>query len=207
MTPLLIYLHGMNSSSKSSKAVQVDQYIKANGIDVDTWIPDLPIMPADIVTLLKEQLMRFVNQRDIYIIGSSLGGYLATWAQQWLWDQHHLHRAQTVLINPAVVPEGSMKRFYGMKVEHHSGEELVLNDEYIGQLLKLEVPNILKPETMLVMLQRGDETLDYRLAEKKYADCRLVIEDGGNHSFANFEGYLPYIFNFFQFFSRELNNS
>jgi predicted esterase YcpF (UPF0227 family) len=48
-------------------------------------------------------------------------------------------------------------------------------------------------EDYLVLLQTGDEVLDYRLAELRYARHQVIIEQGGNHRFENLTDYLPVI--------------
>ncbi|MEY8212911.1 MAG: YqiA/YcfP family alpha/beta fold hydrolase, partial [Colwellia sp.] len=50
----------------------------------------------------------------------------------------------------------------------------------------------------LVMVQTDDEVLNYQHAVKKYQHCRLIVEQGGDHSFVGFEQHLPTIANFFQ---------
>ena len=45
-------------------------------------------------------------------------------------------------------------------------------------------------------LQTGDETLDYRYAEKYYAACTLRIQAGGDHSYQGFAQQLPDLLNF-----------
>lgn len=47
------------------------------------------------------------------------------------------------------------------------------------------------------MVQTGDEVLDYQQAVEKYRHCQLVIEQGGDHSFVNYENILPKIALFF----------
>lgn len=41
----------------------------------------------------------------------------------------------------------------------------------------------------MLLLQKGDETLDYTEAVNKFANATLVIEEGGSHSFDNIERY------------------
>ena len=48
----------------------------------------------------------------------------------------------------------------------------------------------------MVMLQTGDEVLDYLLAEKKYSDAHLLIESGGDHSFQNFAQHCEKMYQF-----------
>ena len=47
------------------------------------------------------------------------------------------------------------------------------------------------PERFHVWLQTGDETLDYRDAERYYGACTLRIEQGGDHGFQGFHRQLP----------------
>ena len=47
------------------------------------------------------------------------------------------------------------------------------------------------------MVQTGDEVLDYQQAVEKYRHCQLVIEQGGDHSFINYENALSNIALFF----------
>ncbi len=77
-----------------------------------------------------------------------------------------------------------------------AGEQFVLEQEHIEDFRSLEIQQIAKPENHLVLLQTGDEVLDYRLALDKYRDCQLIVERGGDHSFQNYADHLPRIFEF-----------
>lgn len=48
----------------------------------------------------------------------------------------------------------------------------------------------------MVMVQTEDEVLDYRQAVDKYQHSRLIVQDGGDHSFINFQAMLPSIMSF-----------
>ena len=47
-----------------------------------------------------------------------------------------------------------------------------------------------------MLLQTGDETLDYRQAVEHYAGADVYIEEGGDHSFVNYEAHLDGIMAF-----------
>ncbi|USE37037.1 YqiA/YcfP family alpha/beta fold hydrolase [Endozoicomonas sp. SCSIO W0465] len=196
MKPLLVYLHGLNSSSQSRKAIQTTEYVQDNQLDVELWIPDLPVFPSDIVQCLQSHLKKSLNLRDIYIIGSSLGGFLGAWLQHWLLDNGHRKKARLVLINPAVVPHKRFEAFLGPQKNFHTGADWVMTDEYVAQLLLLETEPPASPENTLLMVQTGDETLDYRLAVEKYQQCTVIVQDGGSHAFDHFETMLPEILDF-----------
>lgn len=196
MKPLLVYLHGLNSSSQSGKAIQTTEYVKKHPLDVELWVPDLPVFPSDIVQCLQSHLKKSLDLRDIYIIGSSLGGFLGTWLQSWLLDNGHSKKVRLVLVNPAIVPHERFEAFFGPQKNYHTGADWVMTEEYVEQLLLLEVEPPPSPENILLLVQTGDETLDYRLAVEKYKKCRAIVQEGGSHAFDHFEDILPEVFDF-----------
>jgi predicted esterase YcpF (UPF0227 family) len=123
------------------------------------------------------------------LMGSSLGGYFATY----LAEKYH---AQAVLINPAVKPFELMKDYLGEQVNPYTQECYQVNEQHIVELKTLEQKNISK-NNYLVMVQTGDEVLDYQQAVEKYRQCQLVIVQGGDHSFIDYEKTLPNIALFF----------
>ena len=48
----------------------------------------------------------------------------------------------------------------------------------------------------MLLAEKGDEVLDWRQAAERYAGCRQIILDGGDHSFTRFADYLPTIVDF-----------
>ena len=74
-------------------------------------------------------------------------------------------------------------------------EEGLLRDflvELIDSLEDIFIENP-TPERYLVLLQTGDETLNYKYAEKYFSGANIVIDEGGNHSFENLEMKIPQI--------------
>lgn len=185
----LIYIHGFNSSPASLKARQTCGWLSENAPDIPFYCPALSSKPD----LASEQLQELVEtiQGPIGLIGSSMGGYYATW----LGEKYNL---RSVLINPSVRPYEFMEEYLGENANYHTGERYTLEPRHVAMARELEVVSLKNPKNYWVLLQTGDEVLDYHQAEIKYADCRLTIEQGGDHSFQNYERYLPDILDFLQ---------
>ena len=115
--------------------------------------------------------------------GSSLGGFYATW----LAEKYDL---RAVLINPAVVAPISLEKYLGPQTNLYTHEPFEFTLEHVAQLRALEVPRI-TPSRYLLMVETGDEVLDYRQAVARYAGCRQIVLPGGDHSFTRFPEMLP----------------
>lgn len=50
----------------------------------------------------------------------------------------------------------------------------------------------------MLLVQTGDEVLDYRQAVQKYRGCKQIIEEGGNHAFDCFDTYITEAINFLE---------
>lgn len=193
--PLFLYLHGLNSSPASLKALNTASYIASHSLNLDVHIPVLPTEPDDVVALLKSLTESVPEEKPVYIIGSSLGGYLGTWLHKHLL-QHHHHQVRLVVVNPAVKAYDRFEEFVGPQENLYTGEKWELTHRHAEQLKNLEVDTLLSPESILLLAQTDDEVLDYRLAVEKYKECRSIIQKGGNHGFEGYEQILPTIFEF-----------
>ena len=71
------------------------------------------------------------------------------------------------------------------------------------ELQALIVDPMTRPQQRMVLLQTGDETLDYREAADYYAASICHVEQGGDHSFCHFEKWLPAIARFLEIDSHE----
>lgn len=192
-TATLIYLHGFNSSPQAAKAQMVLRHLQKNsffGHFVVPWIPPQPQPAADYL----RQLLQELGPQPVGLIGSSLGGFYAAYLTQTL-------GLPSVLINPVVHPGELIKQHLGENQNPYSGENYNLNTQHIDEFRELEVKQPNEPGKILLLAQKGDETLDYRQAMKQYKNCEQIIEEGGNHHFQGFEHHLPRILDFF-----ELNN-
>ena len=184
----LLYIHGFNSSPQSMKAELTRKYIAENHPEVNFYCPQVIPAPNSAI----EQLENIIALEPIdswYIVGSSLGGYFATYFAE-------KYQIKVVLINPAVKPFDLMADILPEQVNPYTKERYQVLAQHVDELKALEQENISK-NNYLVMVQTGDEVLDYQQAVEKYRHCELVIEQGGDHSFINYENALPNIALFF----------
>ena len=189
-----VYLHGFLSSPKSQKAQQLRQYFAQRGMADQLLVPTLPFEPRDAIEMAEQAIKTLQNRPiidNVFVMGSSLGGYYATYFQDRL-------DIKAVLINPVVRPYDLFDDYLGPNQHFYDGHVYLLEMKHIEQLKALEVNVLSQPEQLLLMLQTGDGTLDYRLAADKYRGCPSWLEVGGNHSFEGFIDHLAMIFDFAQ---------
>ena len=187
--PLLIYLHGFNSSPQSWKAQQLLDYLTQRDLAHHYAVPALNYRPDDAIRQLEQQLDTLLPERQVTLIGSSLGGYYASYLVE-------RYAVNAVLINPAVTPYRLLDDVVGRNTNLYSGEEYDLTPELVNSLRAYEVDTLRDPSRYRVYLQTADETLDYREAEAKYRACPLFIEQGGSHGYEGFERIIPEILAF-----------
>lgn len=181
--PFVLYLHGFNSSPLSFKAQQLSACWQGAGLPAGRLlVPDLPNDPLAAI----EGLEAWVEQRDapVVLVGSSLGGYYATWLAE-------KYQCKALLINPAVLPCQRFEQYLGPQKNYYTDERWVLTQAHVDALAQLEAPPPTDHERYWVWLQTGDETLDYREAEEFYRCCRLDIRQGGDHSYQGFVERIP----------------
>lgn len=187
-TPLILYLHGFLSSPQSAKAKQTQAYCENSSIGTSIIIPEMKLGPADTVAQLKD-IIRANKHRKIMLMGSSLGGFYAC----------HLaeeYGYPAALINPAVRPFDFWETHIGEHKYYYSDETHIVTEKHLEELREIDKPKPLKPENYLILVQTGDETLDYRQAVEKFAQSRCIVRQNGNHSFENYSSELPTIFEF-----------
>ena len=184
---MIVYLHGFNSSPASGKARQLGEHMASLGRAADYVCPALANSPRAAIAQVEAAL---ASQRGpVTLIGSSLGGFYAT----------HLaerHGWKAVLVNPAVHAHKLMRSTLGPQTNWHSGEKWELTEAHLAELAALDVERITRPERYLLLVQTGDEVLDYRDAVAYYAGATQIIEAGGDHGFAGFERHFQTILDF-----------
>lgn len=186
---LLIYIHGFNSSALSFKAGLLRDYMKGLGYAQHYACPDLPHRPAAAMQLLRE-LVQQHDPRTVTLVGSSLGGYYATWLTE------HLG-TRTVLVNPAVRPYDLLAPYLGPQKNLYTGDAYELTATHVDELRALEVDAV-TPARYLLITATGDEVLDYRDGVARYAGCEQIIVPGGDHGFRGFADHLDRVVSFWQ---------
>jgi len=144
-------------------------------------VPTLPHRPAAAIALLSD-LISTLPRAQVKLIGSSLGGFYATW----LADRFDVKAA---LINPAVHVQNGLKSVLGPLKNYHTGEEYLFTQQHLDELAALDKPAPLRPQNLLLLVETGDEMLDYRAAVNYYAASRQIVVPGGDHGFQSFPQY------------------
>ena len=189
--PTLIYLHGFLSSPQSYKSRVVERWLSENRPDIEFICPALSSYPAEAIHTLTTLLDQRASDRPM-LLGSSLGGYWAKWLA-------HQYDLRAVLVNPLVEPERLMANYVGKTLKnYHTDETYQLTERDRLALLSVNVTRIEDVERYWLMVQTGDESLDYRRAVDVYRGCRQLIEEGGDHGFTQFERWVPSIIAFLE---------
>ena len=184
---MILYLHGFNSSPASHKARTMAAWMSARGLGKHFACPALPDLPNDAIRVIEAEMARH-RPAPITFVGSSLGGYYATWLAE-------KHDARAVLVNPAIRPYVGLEAYLGIQKNLHTGAEYQLIGEHLAQWRALEAPRI-DPERYLLLLETGDEVLDWREAALRYEGARMSVRDGGDHTLQSLPEHLPRILAF-----------
>jgi predicted esterase YcpF (UPF0227 family) len=179
LRPVIVFIHGFGSCGWGEKSLRLRGFF---GLE---WVlaPDLPFHPEQAVAQLQRLIARYPVDA---LIGSSLGGFYAT-------ALNASDPLPTVLINPVVRPHELLSGYQGLQRRWCDGARFEVQEPYLEALIRLQRDRLGTDERYLVLLQQGDETLDYRQAAEYYRDKEVVEIPGGSHRFDQFEQQLPRI--------------
>ncbi|MBE8168505.1 MAG: esterase YqiA [Shewanella sp.] len=187
---MLLYIHGFNSSPLSNKGIQTAEFIQRAYPELNFYQPQLPNCPQEAVDLLIDIVEQAKQSHEpLRYIGSSLGGYFATYLAQ-------RYGGKAVLINPAIKPYELMEDLLGAQYNPYTEQSFEVTVQHQQWLKDVDSEVIINPDRFFVLLQTGDEVLDYRQAVSKYHCCKMLIEPNGDHSFVDYQKHLPEIGNF-----------
>jgi len=186
---MIVYLHGFSSGAASRKATQLKHALEP----IDVLVPEYPShQPRNAIATL----VKFITHREaknkkqkFLLIGSSLGGfyaqYLATRLEQ---------VSGVVLINPALQPQLTLKPYIGQLSNQVTGESFKFSERDFLELAEFDIPATTVSVPTLVLLDKGDDVIDYQFAAHRYQDIgRVIAYPGGSHWFDHLEVAIPEI--------------
>ncbi|CAB3745030.1 MULTISPECIES: YqiA/YcfP family alpha/beta fold hydrolase [Achromobacter] len=190
---MILYLHGFRSSPDSFKARLMADAMAQRGL-ADAWAcPQLPASPREAIDLAmgiaQRQLAGADSPRALTVIGSSLGGFYATWLAEQL-------GCKAVLLNPAVQAARDLATQVGEHHMYHSNAPFVFLPEYVDELTAIHAPRITQPDRYFLLAATGDEVLDWREMRDRYAGCPQRIVQGSDHGLSDFEQWMPEVLEF-----------
>ncbi len=189
-TTHLLYLHGFRSSPQSAKARQMAAHVAQHHPAVRFWSPQLPPSPRAAMELVSAGVAGWPKQR-MAVVGSSLGGYYASWVAEQL-------RCPSVLLNPAVHPARDLAQYIGTTTAqwHAPDEHFFFAPEFVAELQALDVRDAPPAAPQLAIIAKGDEVLDWREMVARYPQARLRLLDGSDHGLSDFDDHLGAIVQF-----------
>ena len=184
---MLVYLHGFNSSPASHKAQLMKAHLEGRGQGQLYACPELPDTPREAIGTI-EKTIAGRDPHAVTFLGSSLGGFYATYLAEKL-------GCRAVLINPAITPHVGLEAYLGTQKNLHTGRPYELTRAHLEGWRALVVERV-DPEKYLLLLETGDEVLDWREAARKYEGARAAIRAGGDHSLQSFREHIGRILAF-----------
>ncbi|GAA5236092.1 esterase [Verticiella sediminum] len=184
---MILYLHGFRSGPASYKARLLAEAMRERGLLAQWMCPQLPASPREAAALALS--LAEPHGSAITVIGSSLGGYYATWVAERL-------GCRAVLLNPAVHPTRELAAHVGEHAMYHSDAPFVFRAEYVDELAALAVDRITRPERYFLVAATGDEVLDFRDMVAFYPGARQRIIEGGDHAISGFARWMPEVLAF-----------
>ena len=165
---LILYIHGWNSYKDARKAVLLKDEINSNkNFEVDSIT--LKSHPKEAIQQLSNYIEDHKGQRKVHLIGSSLGGYYATF----LSEKYNLKAA---MINPAVWAYKIFKNDMGSNENLNTGEKYFIDDLWVQSLKDIFIENI-TVKNYLVLLQTGDQTLNYKFAKQYFEGSNIIVDE------------------------------
>lgn len=185
-TTHLLYLHGFRSSPQSAKARQMQAWVQAQRPDVHWWCPQLPPSPKEAMALVAQGIAAWPRE-SMVTVGSSLGGFYATWVAE-------RTGCRAALLNPAIDPARDLAKYIGEQASWHNPQDhFFFRAEFVDELRSLVRPTLTQPQRYFALICKGDELLDWREMHGKYAACPGLLLDGGDHAISDFAQHLPVV--------------
>ena len=178
MNNTILYFHGFKSSSDSTKAKDLHKFISKRTKNTILITPNIHDNFHD----AHDQIINLIesNQPNIFFMGSSLGGYYASFFSQ-------KYNKKAVLINPAIPPLKNFEMHLGKNKNYSNGNKFIITKNDIDYIRSLSYKKILKPKNLMILLESGDEILNYNDTSSYFSGSHIDILYGGDHSYSSFK--------------------
>ncbi|MDD2926228.1 YqiA/YcfP family alpha/beta fold hydrolase [Rhodoferax sp.] len=188
-TTHLLYLHGFRSSPASAKARMTAAAVASRHPGV-TWLcPALPASPKQAMDGVLQAIADW-PKASMAVVGSSLGGFYATWLAERL-------GCKAVLLNPAVHPARDLAVHLGEHaVWHDPDQRFVFEARYVDELITQEVAHISHPERYFAVIAKGDEVLDWCEMTAHYPGASIKLLPAGDHALSDYDQHLDAVLGF-----------
>ena len=188
-TTHLLYLHGFRSSPASTKARMTAAAIAHRYPSVTWFCPALPASPKQAMDSVLQATADWPLATTA-VMGSSLGGFYATWlAERW--------GCKAVLLNPAVHPARDLAAHLGEQTLWHDPDQhFVFESKFVDELRALEVAHISRPERYRAVIAKGDEVLDWQEMTGHYPGATIKLLPGGDHALSDYDQHLNALLDF-----------
>jgi predicted esterase YcpF (UPF0227 family) len=184
-----LYLHGFLSSPASNKA-RITAAAIANRHPSVTWLcPMLAASPKQAMAEVLQSISQW-PKASMAVVGSSLGGFYATWLAEQI-------GCRAVLLNPAVRPARDLRPHLGEHaLWHDSSQHFALEPEFIDELQAMELDHINHPDRYFAVIAKGDEVLDWKEMTGHYLGASVKLLPEGDHALSDYEQHLDEIMEF-----------
>lgn len=186
---MIVYLHGFRSSPESFKARLIGRRMRELGLHGACLCPQLSERPAiamaDVLALTAG-----MPPAQLTLVGSSLGGFYATWLAERL-------GCRAVLINPALRAHEKLARHVGTQTAYHdAAARFEFRAEYLDELAGMHVEPVTRPQRYFVLAATGDELLDWREMIAAFPGARHKVIQGSDHGMSDFASHLDEVLAF-----------
>jgi predicted esterase YcpF (UPF0227 family) len=177
---MILYLHGLSSAGSSHKAAVLRERLAP--------IPLLsPTYPAHLAAQAVQELSRELAARTaeaaalkqpLVLVGSSMGGFYGQYLAR-RFPVDHL-----VMINPALRPWELLKQVVGWHYNQPLDQRYFLTTDMVEATRPFAIETVCDGVPTTLLLDKGDELIDWQLAAAIYRDCGdLHCFEGGSHAF------------------------
>jgi pimeloyl-ACP methyl ester carboxylesterase len=195
--PDIIYLHGLGSSPGSVKARLVSDFYRSRGAVVYTptlAIPSFELLSVhSVVASVVETVRSVPSGRDVFLIGSSFGGFAATHAFHRLSAQERLcvrglvllapvfypwHESQT-LLTPEVEVRWRREGWYPI-MESATGREVPVHYQFVEELRSYNSNEVEIPVPTLIVHGTRDGTVSHQQSvefSRRQPNTELLLLD------------------------------